>query len=241
MATLGIVGGIAPESTIEYYRSIIASYRRQKNDGSYPSILINSIDLTRMIGLIGAGEIRAVTEMLIEAVRQLARGGAEMALFASNTPHLVYEEVAAASPIPMISIVQEACRAANSLDMRRLGLFGTRFTMQAPFYPNLFRASGMTVIAPSAEEQAFIHEKYMGELVPGIFRDDTRARLIEIIGAMKERDGIDGVILGGTELPLTLKEPSYDGVTVLDTTKIHVESAVGWMVNLRQRASRPSP
>lgn len=230
MATLGIVGGIAPESTIEYYRSLIAAYRRRKNDGSYPSILINSIDLTRMIGLIGAGEIPAVTEMLAEAVRQLARGGAEVALFASNTPHLVYEQVAAASPIRMISIVEETCRAASALGLRRLALFGTRFTMQAPFYPDLFRAAGMTVIAPAAEEQEFIHEKYMGELVPGIFRDDTRARLIEIIGAMKERDGIDAVILGGTELPLTLKEPSYDGVTVLDTTKIHVESAVGRMV-----------
>lgn len=231
MATLGIVGGIAPESTIEYYRSIIAAYRSRKNDGSYPSILINSIDLTRMIGLIGAGEIREVTEMLIEAVQQLARGGADVALFASNTPHLVYDDVAAASPIPMISIVEETCRAASSLGMQRLGLFGTRFTMQAPFYPNLFRASGMTVIAPSVEEQAFIHEKYMGELVPGIFRDDTRARLIEIIRAMKERDRIDGVILGGTELPLTLKEASYGGVRVLDTTRIHVVSAVGWLVN----------
>lgn len=226
MTTLGIVGGIAPESTIEYYRSLIASYRRQKNDGSYPRVLINSIDLTRMIGLIGAGEIRAVTEMLIEAVQQLARGGADVALFASNTPHLVFDEVAAASPIPMISIVEETCRTAQSLGMQRLGLFGTRFTMQAPFYPNRFRASRMTVIAPAPEEQAYIHEKYMGELVPGIFRDETRAQLIAIIHAMKEREQIDGLILGGTELPLILKEPSYDGVAVLDTTSIHVESAV---------------
>ncbi len=226
MTTLGIVGGIAPESTIEYYRSIVASYRRQKNDGSYPLILINSIDLTRMIGLIGAGEIRAVTEMMIESVQQLARGGADIALFASNTPHLVFDEVAAASPIPMISIVEETCRAAQSLGTKRLGLFGTRFTMQAPFYRNRFLAAQMTVIAPTPDEQAFIHDKYMNELVPGIFRDETRAQLIAIIDAMKQREQIDAVILGGTELPLILKEPSYGGVTVLDTTKIHVESAV---------------
>jgi aspartate racemase len=230
MVTLGIVGGIAPESTIEYYRSLVASYRRQKNDGSYPRVLINSIDLTRMIGLIGSGEIRAVTEMLTEAVQQLARGGADVALFASNTPHLVFDDVAAASPIPMISIVEETCRAAQSMGARRLGLFGTRFTMQAAFYPSRFRASQMTVIAPTPEEQTFIHEKYMGELVLGIFRDDTRARLIAIIQAMKEREQIDALILGGTELPLILKEPSYDGVAVLDTTKIHVESAVGRML-----------
>jgi aspartate racemase len=231
MTMLGIVGGIAPESTIDYYRSIIASYRRQKNDGSYPRILINSIDLTHMIGLIGAGEIGAVTELMIESVQQLARGGADFALFASNTPHLVYDDVARAVPIPMISIVEETCRAAQTLRVHRLGLFGTRFTMQASFYPNVFSASQMTVIAPTPEEQAFIHEKYMGELVLGVFRDETREQLAAIIAAMKARHDIDAVILGGTELPLILKEPEYGGVTVLDTTRIHVESAVRRLVS----------
>jgi aspartate racemase len=226
MTTLGIVGGIAPESTIDYYRSIIASYRRQKNDGSYPPVLINSIDLTHMIGLIGAGEIGAVTELMIDSVQQLARGGADVALFASNTPHLVYDDVARAVPIPMLSIVEETCRAAQTSGLRRLGLFGTRFTMQASFYPSVFGASQMTVIAPAPDEQAFIHEKYMGELVAGVFRDETRAQLIAIIAAMKARHDLDGVILGGTELPLILKEPQYGGVTVLDTTRIHVDSAV---------------
>ena len=230
MATLGIVGGIAPESTIDYYRSIIASYRRQKNDGSYPRILINSIDLTHMIGLIGAGEIPAVTELMIESVQQLARGGADFALFASNTPHLVFDAVARAVPIPMISIVEETCRAAQALGLQRLGLFGTRFTMQAPFYANAFAAAQMTVISPEPDQQAYIHEKYMGELVAGVFRDDTREQLTAIIHAMKARHQIDGVILGGTELPLILKEPSYDGVMVLDTTRIHVESAVKRML-----------
>lgn len=230
MATLGIVGGIAPESTIDYYRSIIASYRRQKNDGSYPRILINSIDLTHMIGLIGAGEIPAVTELMIESVQQLAHGGADFALFASNTPHLVFDAVAKAVPIPMISIVEETRRTAKSLGLQRLGLFGTRFTMQAPFYANAFAASEMTVIAPEPGEQAFIHEKYMGELVAGVFRDETRERLTAIIHAMRARHQIEAVILGGTELPLILKEPSYDGVTVLDTTRIHVESAVARML-----------
>ena len=236
MVTLGIVGGIAPESTIEYYRSLVALYRERKNDGSYPRILINSINLTRMIGLIGAGEIREVTEMLIESVQQLARGGAEVALFASNTPHLVFDDVAAASPIPMISIVEETCRVAEAIGAKRLGLFGTRFTMQAPFYPNRFRASGMTVIAPAPDEQAFIHDKYMNELVPGLFRDETRAQLIAIINAMKQRHDIDAIILGGTELPLTLKEQSYDGVKVLDTTKIHVASAVEILLERRRPA-----
>jgi aspartate racemase len=230
MSTLGIVGGIAPESTIEYYRSIVKSYREQQADGSYPSIVINSIDLTGMLRLVGSGELAALTRLLVGAVEQLARAGADFALMASNTPHLVYAEVARAAPIPMISIVEEACRAAAARGMRRLGLFGTRFTMQASFYRDAFGAAAMTVIAPAPDEQELIHDKYMSELVPGTFLPETRAKLVAIVDAMRVREGIDGLILGGTELPLLLGEPSYGGVTVLDTTRVHVESAVARMV-----------
>lgn len=227
---LGIVGGIAPESTIEYYRSIVASWRKQTNDGSYPRLVINSIDLTRMIGLIGAGKLEEVTDMLVGEVERLARAGAEFGLFASNTPHLVFDAIAARSPIPLLSIVEETCRHAQSRGFERLGLFGTRFTMQSSFYRDRFATAGMTVISPAPDEQTYIHDIYMNELVLGVFRDETRERLVQIIDAMRERDSLDALILGGTELPLTLKEPSYSGVTTLDTTKIHVEAAVARML-----------
>src|SRR5207244_3306054 len=122
MKTLGIVGGIAPESTVEYYRLLIASYRRLKPDGSYPSLIINSIDLQKMLGMISANELAAVTEYLLTELKRLAQAGADFGLLASNTPHIVFDEVQRQSPIPLVSIVESACHAAKKLGLKKVGL-----------------------------------------------------------------------------------------------------------------------
>jgi aspartate racemase len=230
MKILGIVGGIGPESTIDYYRTLVASWQRRKPDGSYPCVIINSIDAERLVSCFKRGDLESAARELKIAVRRLADAGADVGLIAANTPHLVFDEVADAATIPLISIVDAACRAAESYGIQRPGLFGTRFTMQATFYPETFRRAGMTIVVPSPEEQDFIHDKYMTELINGMFLDETRTRLEAIVAAMQQRDGIDGVILGGTELPLILKEPTCAGIPVLDTTRIHVESAIERML-----------
>jgi aspartate racemase len=227
--TAGIVGGIGPESTIEYYRSLIAQFRARV-PGQYPPLLVNSIDLTRMIGLIGAGELEAVTEYLAAEVVRLARAGADFALFASNTPHLVFDEVCRRVPIPMLSIVEAARDEAQALGRRRVGLFGTRFTMEGAFYPDVFATRGITVVRPAPADQAFIHEKYMGELVSGILRLETRAGLLAVARRMREEEGVDAIVLGGTELPLILREPLSPDVPFLDTTAIHVKRIVDEML-----------
>ncbi len=127
MKTLGIVGGTAPDSTIEYYRLIVASYRDRVRDGSYPSLLINSIDLKKMLDLIGADRLADVTRFLLGELGKLARAGAEFGLLASNTPHIVFDDLARQSPIPLISIVEAACDAAQALGLKRVGLIGTRY------------------------------------------------------------------------------------------------------------------
>jgi aspartate racemase len=227
---LGIVGGIGPESTIDYYRSLVATWKQRVPDGSYPRLIINCVDLGIMLRYLNAGELDNLAAEIVAAVERLARAGADVALLAANTPHLVFERVASAASIPMISIVEETRRAAESRGMKRVALFGTRFTMQAPFYPEIFRRAGIDLVTPTAEEQDYIHDKYMNELIPGIFLDETRTRLESIIAALQQRGAIDGLILGGTELPLILKEQSYSGVGVLDTTRIHVESAIERML-----------
>jgi aspartate racemase len=226
---LGIVGGIGPESTIDYYRSLVSTWRQRVPDGSYPRLIINCVDLGIMLRYLNAGELDQLAAEIV-AVERLARAGADVALLAANTPHLVFERVASAVSVPMISIVEETRRAAEARGMKRVALFGTRFTMQAPFYPEIFRRAGIELVTPTAEEQDYIHDKYMNELIPGIFLDETRTRLESIIAALQQRGAIDGLILGGTELPLILKEHSYGGVGVLDTTRIHVESAVDRML-----------
>ena len=226
MKTIGIIGGIGPESTIDYYRQIIAAYREQQTDGSYPSIIINSIDLHNMLGLIEANALGEATGHLVREVQKLARAGAQCGLLAANTPHIVFDEVSRQSPIPLVSIVEATCEAAKALGLKRLGLFGTRFTMQGRFYPDVFFREGMTLIAPEPAEQAYIHDKYFAELVKGNFLPETRKQLFGIVDRLIEQEEIQGLILGGTELPLALREATHHGIPLLDTTGIHVRAIV---------------
>jgi aspartate racemase len=228
MKTVGIIGGIGPESTIEYYRSLIASYREQRLDGSYPSLIINSINLTKIVGLVTANELEELTEYLSGEVEKLARAGADFGVLSANTPHIVFDELARRSSIPLISIVEATCDAAKDLSLHRLGLFGTRFTMQAGFYQELFSSNGITLVLPDKNEQEYIHDRYMNELVNGVFLPETRARLLSIAARLKTQESIQGLILGGTELPLILRAADAEqaGIHFLDTTQIHVKSII---------------
>ena len=130
----------------------------------------------------------------------------------------------------MLSIVTATRDVAVTAGLRRLALFGTRFTMQAAFFPQVFATRQLAIVLPSEDEQSYIHDKYMTELFVGVLLPETRERLLEIVGTMKERDQVDGLILGGTELSLILREPLAAGLPVLDTTQIHVEAAVEWLL-----------
>jgi aspartate racemase len=231
MKTLGIIGGIGPESTIEYYRRIHALYRQRVADGSAPSLIINSIDNKKVLDLVGANKLDELIGYLTTEVEKLSRGGATFGLLAANTPHLVFDSVAHQSSIPLLSIVAAACEAATSRGLTRLGLIGTRFTMQSSFYRDALSERQIELVVPGEEEQAWIHEKYMQELLKGIILPETRTRLLAIIKTLKERSQIDGVILGGTELSLILRDESVFGVPILDTTQIHVEAAVTQLVS----------
>jgi len=226
MKTVGIIGGIGPESTIEYYRFIIDEYRRRRTDGTNPSILINSVDVNRLISWMTAGEHAAVAQYLIAGLERLQRAGVDFAVLSANTPHIVFDEVRSQISLPLISIVEATKERTQLMGVRRPALLGTRFTMEAKFYPDVFAVAGIPIITPNETERAFIHERYMNELLPGIFAAQTRERLIEIVKAMKARDEIDGLILGGTELPLLLREAEVTGVPFLDTTRIHVDAIV---------------
>ncbi len=233
MKTVGIIGGIGPESTVEYYRLIITSYREQKQDGSYPSIIINSIDLTKMLDLIALNELTEVTEYLTGEVERLSRAGADFGVLAANTPHIVFDEIRRRTPIPLLSIVQATCETAKNLGLKRLGLFGTRFTMQAGFYQDVFSKEGMMLVLPDEDEQDYIHNKYMNELVKGIFLAETRERLLAIVERLKKNERIQGIILGGTELPLILRDANVKevGIPFLDTTQIHVKAIIAQLLS----------
>ena len=227
---LGIVGGTGPESTVDYYRSIIASWQRQRTDGSYPRLIINSLDAGRIFRLLGERDYSGIARDVIPALEQLAAAGAGRALLASNATHLAFVEIAAASPIPLIHIVDAARDAASARGHRRLGIFGTRYVMESSLYPDRFEARGIEIVAPTPAERDDIHATYFDELVRGVVLDGTRERLVEIVATMRDRDGIDGMLLGGTELSLILTEPVYADVPILDTARTHADAGVDWLL-----------
>ena len=231
MKTLGIVGGIGPESTLDYYRSLIQKWREQTKDGSAPSIVVNSIDLKRVLDLIAANELSELTAYLSGEMERLVRAGADVGLFASNTPHIVFDDVQRRSPIPLISIVEATCAEAKKQGIGKAGLLGTRFTMQATFYPQVFSREGIRVMVPEQDEQDYIHGKYVGELLKDMFLPETREKLLAIIRRMKEQREIQGIILGGTELPLLLRDEAAFGIPLLDTTRIHVQAVVAELLS----------
>jgi aspartate racemase len=226
MKTVGIIGGIAPESIIQYYRLIVAGYREHKRDGNYPSILINSINMKQMLDLIGAKRLPEAVQYLKGEIDRLARAGADFGVLASNTPHLVFDGLQAVSPIPLISIVEATCQRASELGLKRVGLFGTRFTMQGGFYDREFEKRGMSIVLPADDDQDYIHEKYMTELVNGVILEETKALLLRIVNRLKREQKIQGLVLGGTELPLILKDGDDPEIPFLDTAFIHVQSII---------------
>lgn len=228
MKTIGMVGGIGPDSTVDYYRLLLARFR--EHGTNVPHILINSIDVARLLELARFDDRTELTDHLLHAVEALARAGADLAFFAANTPHVVFDEVQRRAPIPLVSIVLATRKAAHSLNLRRVGLLGTQFTMQGRFYPEVFATRGITVTVPQASDQVYVHEKYVNELVAGKFLAETRAGFLAVIERMCGRDGIEAVILGGTELPLLLREATHS-VPFLDTTRIHVNAVVALAVS----------
>ena len=226
MKTLGIIGGLGPESTIDYYGKIIALYRERTGDGSYPQFIINSINMKKGLDFMEANNLAGMADYLLEELGKLGRAGATLGVISANTPHIVFDEVASKSPISLISIVEATCAAAKARKLKRLALFGTRYTMQATFYPKVFSLEGIELFVPGPEDQTYIHDKYLNELVSGKFLPETRAGLLAIVARMKANSDIDGVILAGTELPLILRDPEHNGIPFLDTTRIHCEAAV---------------
>ena len=230
MKTLGMIAGVGPESTIDYYKNIIALYREEKPDRHYPQFIINSIDLQKGIDFLEANDLAGMTDFLLSEIDKLPRAGAEFGIIAANTPHIVFDEVKARSPIPFISIVEAACDYTKERNFKRLALFGTRYTMQANFYQKVFAREGIELVVPEPKDQDYIHEKYFAELVPGIFLPETRAGLLAIVDRIKAKIDIEGVLLAGTELALILRGDSHNGVALLDTGKIHCHAAIEEML-----------
>jgi aspartate racemase len=222
MAIVGLVGGLGPESTIDYYRRLLEGWGKIDASTS-PSIVIDSLDVQLALRLV-ASDKPALIDYLGESIRRLAGAGVDFIAMTANTPHIVFDELAARSPVPLLSIVETCADEAQSRGLKRLALLGTRFTMEAPFYPEVFARRGLAVVTPSADERVLVHERYVGQLLKGDFRDETRNEIVSVIERLARDEGVEGLILGGTELPLLLRTDVVAGLPTLDTTSLHVEA-----------------
>ncbi len=226
MKKIGLIGGMGPESTLDYYRSIIDSFKTGEGELNYPEIIIYSVNISEFLNLMKAGKYDEIVTLLSGKIDALAKAGAEFAAITANTPHMFYDAIAAKSPLPMISIVEATCRETVRRGLKRPGLFGTGFTMASDFYQNVFGRFQIPVVLPDVDEREILNQKLFNEIELGIFREDTRNLLIEIIKRMVKEEKIDSLILGCTEFPLILTAPEYAGIPMLNTTQIHVEAIV---------------
>jgi aspartate racemase len=231
MKLAGIIGGLGPESTLEYYRLLGEVYRARTGLDAHPPVLINSIQMEQVLALVRARRRDELAALLLAEVERLARAGAEFAAIAANTPHVAFGPLAARSPIPLVSIVEAVRDEASRRGLRRMAILGSRMTMEESYYADVLLPAGMEVAAPGASDRELVDRVYFGELVRGVFRDETRRALLEVVERMRTAGPVDAVILGGTELPLLFREPAYAGLPSLDTARIHVEAIVGRMLS----------
>ena len=186
--------------------------------------------MTEMLRYVFNNQLDKLIDFLAERIKMLEVSGVDFGAIASNTPHIVFEQLAGKVNLPLISIVEAACEEIKNNNMKRLGLFGTKSTMTSGFYNRIAEKYGIDIIIPEKEKQDFIHEKYMGELVFNKILPETKSKLIQIVKELKENESIEGLILGGTELPLILHQSDFEDIKIFDTTIIHVESIVNKMI-----------
>ena len=227
MKRIGIVGGIGPESTVDYYKLIIGAFHEKQTDLGYPEIIIYSANLSNLMRILETKDWENLTDWLLEKVVALHKAGAEFAVIGSNTPHIVFDKVSSRSPIPMLSIIEETRKNAQKRGLKKLGLLGTRFTMESDFFKKPFGDNEMAVVVPEKEDQELIHHRLFSEIELGIIKDSTREELLSIVKKMIDRHSIDALILGCTEVPLILNKDEF-GIPFLNTTAIHAESIVNF-------------
>ena len=223
MKKIGLIGGLGPEATVEYYQKIINEFKKGNNSLTYPEIIVYSVNMSEFIGLMETKEYEKAIHLLLEKIEALKNAGADFAAITANTPHLFFNTLAEKTPLPLLSIVEATCRETMAKNLKKPGLFGTGFTMNATFFQEVFNREGMEVVVPEEEDRKIINYKLFSEIELGIFKDTTRELLIQHIQKMVDRHHIDSIILGCTEFPLILPDDTYCGIPVLNTTQIHVQ------------------
>lgn len=223
MKKLGLIGGTGPESTVPYYRGIVRGvYERT---GRFPNLTIESVSVFDVLDFCRGRDYEGLLEYLLKAVNALAAAGAEFAALTGNTPHIVFPQLQARSPIPLVSMIEASCQEAERLGLKRLGLLGTRFTMEEEFFKAPFLERGIFVAVPPPEERHLIDETISRELELGVVTPEAQACFDAILRRLREEEGIEAAVLGCTELPMLFRGRPAPA-PLLDTMEVHIRALV---------------
>ncbi|MFH1905466.1 MAG: amino acid racemase [bacterium] len=228
MKKIGILGGLGPESTIAYYEYITCEYYRRYGNYAYPEIIIYSLSFQEIID---AGYEAA--EKIKTAIENLYRAGADFVIATCNSIHIVYEEVSKNIPIPWISIIDVTAEEIKKNDINKVGLLGTIFTMGKGFYEKGLSQHRIETIIPSTDDQKKINNIIYKELVLNELRDESRCIILEIIEKLN-RKGVQGIVMGCTELPFLIKHEDVN-IKIFNTTIIHAQKALDFALEEKSK------
>lgn len=225
MKKLGLVGGMGPESTIPYYHDIVYGVQNRTGGDFFPPLTIESVNVFEVLRFCREADYDGLTDYLMAAINSLVRSGADLIALTANTPHIVFHRLQEQSRVPLVSIIEAARDEALGLNIHRVGLLGTIFTMTGDFFKAPFCDSGIEIMTPVREEMEFVNDKISSELERGIVKEETQEAFRKIIERMKKDRGIEAILLGCTELPLILND-KVSPVPCLDTMKIHIQALI---------------
>lgn len=226
---IGLLGGMSPESTVEYYRHITRAYTARYGDHGYPETIIYSVSFQPYVDWPNHDRWDLVAAGLCEAARRLEAAGADFLAIATNTMHIVLDEVRSAVRIPVLSLLDAVADAIAQRGLSAVGLMGTRFTMEKAFYRDALAHRSLTVLVPPAGDRDTINRIIYDELVVGQVRAESREAFLRIIDRLRAR-GAEGVILGCTEIPLLVSQESAP-LPLFDSTAIHADAILNWAVD----------
>lgn len=224
MKTIGLIGGLSWESSAQYYRLINEGVKARLGGLHSARVLMLSLDFAPIAALQASGDWEVLDAQMAAAATSLAAGGADMLLICANTMHLCAEAVEAATDVPLLHIADPAIAAIRAAGYQRVGLLGTAFTMEKPFYTGRMAAAGIDAIIPGETDRATVHRIIYDELVQGVIRKESRAEYRRVIAALVA-EGAEAIVLGCTEIML-LVDKSDSAVPLFDTLALHVEAAV---------------
>jgi aspartate racemase len=229
MKPIGLIGGLTYVSTIEYYRYLNELTNERLGDAEAAVIIIYSVNFGTIKVLTEAEDWDKIAEMMCDVAKKIEEAGAACLLLGANTMHKVADTVQATIQIPIIHIAEAVAKKIRGQGLQKVGLLGTRFTMQETFYSDHLANAGIETIIPGREEVEFINDTIYNEFSRNIFSTQTKAAYLDIISKLKQR-GAEGIILGCTEIP-SLIHPSDCDVPLFDTVKIHSAAGVDFVLS----------